>query len=822
MKHFSTLLFASFVLLGPGLPQDAQPPRATNHRPVTLDRSEWNGPPLKRVSEAPPRDPAQWVPANPRAQAEPRTQPKLSGAAPKPDRSILYWDEQPGQPIWVRGSDYKASFGPDGFQFIPFLGSQAPQNFPLALNLIEVRSGDSHWGLESPARVQRAQDEVRLDHGGVQVSYQVAPQSVEQFFHLGEVRAQGPIELTLAWNSELHAEPHGQGWRFANEWGGVTYSHAIVFDEAGQTRMLAARLTEDRLSLTVPADFVQAAQGALTIDPVLTTFAIDGFAGLHLSRPDVAYSYPNDLYCVVYEESFSSTDSDIYSIFVDGQTDVPSNGAYINVNAAKWASPSIAYQLNDDRFMIVATASESTTVFERGIRSRSRNSIDSTVTPEIVIEAPTASYTCQFPDIGGDTLAGPTSYFCIVWERNYGTDRDIAMALYTGTGAVHLAPSILHSSVSYDLISPKVSKSTGGLWGNSIFNVAWSATALTSGLDNGVLVQQVSWDGSLINNRFFAVTDPTDIFGWLDVSEGVAETDGSPGGGGRYYLVVFDNVNSTDLDFGAVLCAKDQVIDSIALPMSEHVSLIPDRDHPCIATTAESWIVGHAESSNTVDWTVGCTVLQPVVGKLGLSETPFTARTVVDNTTQYQGLGFASTVSGGAPFAWRDALLASHEEVGSDQYIQGARLYAQGTDPAAGYQYCYGEANSTGERALIYAWGNNSTTGIKEIRTERLPTNQFCYLLSGSAVGYVPNPGGSDGDLCLGGVLGRYNVGSEIGFTGPSGHFVFDVHPAAIRQAGGNTVGMAGQTWYFQTWFRDSAAGVGHSNFSNGVAIPLE
>ncbi|MDF1838444.1 MAG: hypothetical protein P1V35_11280, partial [Planctomycetota bacterium] len=97
----------------------------------------------------------------------------------------------------------------------------------------------------------------------------------------------------------------------------------------------------------------------------------------------------------------------------------------------------------------------------------------------------------------------------------------------------------------------------------------------------------------------------------------------------------------------------------------------------------------------------------------------------------------------------------------------------------------------------------------------------------------------SDGQFCLVGVpgasFGRYNVSGTtrnsiglfdaagnlenfVGTGGVSG-FGFDV-PSAIEIAGfPPTTIMAGDTYHFQCWYRDTLAGSGHSNFSNGLSV---
>ena len=69
----------------------------------------------------------------PGQQALPPAAMDLSGLA----FGLLF--DQPGDGhVWASSPGWKASFGPSGYTFIPFLGSDAPQNYPLNLRLDQV------------------------------------------------------------------------------------------------------------------------------------------------------------------------------------------------------------------------------------------------------------------------------------------------------------------------------------------------------------------------------------------------------------------------------------------------------------------------------------------------------------------------------------------------------------------------------------------------------------------------------------------------------------------------------------------------------------
>ncbi len=135
---------------------------------------------------------------------------------------------------------------------------------------------------------------------------------------------------------------------------------------------------------------------------------------------------------------------------------------------------------------------------------------------------------------------------------------------------------------------------------------------------------------------------------------------------------------------------------------------------------------------------------------------------------------------------------------------------------------CAGQPNSTGLAATTQAVGSllradNSLT----LFTSDLPTHVFGYYLGSQASGYVPNPGGSDGDLCLGGALGRFNRTGEILNSDQDGLFHLYLDLDDIPSPTGSVSILAGQTWYFQSWYREAAPLVG-SNFSNSSVLTFQ
>ena len=101
------------------------------------------------------------------------------------------------------------------------------------------------------------------------------------------------------------------------------------------------------------------------------------------------------------------------------------------------------------------------------------------------------------------------------------------------------------------------------------------------------------------------------------------------------------------------------------------------------------------------------------------------------------------------------------------------------------------------------------------LHATELPVDQFGYFLASQAQGFVANPGGSQGNLCLGGQIARF--ASRIQSSGSNAKLTIRVGLTNIPWDPPHTV-MAGETWNFQAWFRDVNPGP-TSNLTNGVSV---
>ena len=99
-----------------------------------------------------------------------------------------------------------------------------------------------------------------------------------------------------------------------------------------------------------------------------------------------------------------------------------------------------------------------------------------------------------------------------------------------------------------------------------------------------------------------------------------------------------------------------------------------------------------------------------------------------------------------------------------------------------------------------------------------LPAQQFGMFLTSRVRGLSPNPAGSQGDLCLGGSIGRFRA--LVQTTSGAGAMSIPVDLTAIP-IGAGVVAQAGETWCFQAWHRDANPGPA-TNFTEAVELVLQ
>ena len=152
----------------------------------------------------------------------------------------------------------------------------------------------------------------------------------------------------------------------------------------------------------------------------------------------------------------------------------------------------------------------------------------------------------------------------------------------------------------------------------------------------------------------------------------------------------------------------------------------------------------------------------------------------------------------------------------------GLRVIDSSGPQIIGTNYCQANPNSTGQIGALDAIGsavvtNNDVT----LQVANLPTNAFLYFLVSSTQAQTNNPGGSEGNLCLGGSIGRYVGPGQILTSDALGAASLVLDLNSVPQPTGAISVMPGQTWNFQAWHRDSNMGAAVSNFTVATSVPF-
>ena len=201
-----------------------------------------------------------------------------------------------------------------------------------------------------------------------------------------------------------------------------------------------------------------------------------------------------------------------------------------------------------------------------------------------------------------------------------------------------------------------------------------------------------------------------------------------------------------------------------------------------------------------------------------LTITPLVGSVTVTDLTGISGSpqpfsGFISSSPGGTFMTSTQVSTFSFTDPGSGM---SATMTLTGTlegdnDCQATSNYCTATPNTTGLPAHIYSSGSTSIYANNlTLECSNLPKNKFGYFLFAPAAGFIPNFGGSSGNLCLSGKIVRFS--KDVMYSGSAQAVSFT--PDMTNLPSGK-VWAIGETQYFQYWTRD----VGTSNTSEGLTV---
>lgn len=134
--------------------------------------------------------------------------------------------------------------------------------------------------------------------------------------------------------------------------------------------------------------------------------------------------------------------------------------------------------------------------------------------------------------------------------------------------------------------------------------------------------------------------------------------------------------------------------------------------------------------------------------------------------------------------------------------------------------YCTANVNSSGVTGSLFAAGD-ATVAQNDVTlaASNLPQDSFGFFITSLTQGFVANPGGSQGNLCLSGSIGRYVGPGQIQSSGSEGAISLVIDLTSMPQPLGSVAVQPGESWNFQLWHRDLVMGNATSNFTNGCSV---
>ncbi len=145
-----------------------------------------------------------------------------------------------------------------------------------------------------------------------------------------------------------------------------------------------------------------------------------------------------------------------------------------------------------------------------------------------------------------------------------------------------------------------------------------------------------------------------------------------------------------------------------------------------------------------------------------------------------------------------------------------------GQGNTVGMNYCGPAAtNSVNESGTMVALGsasvsNNDLTLVGTL----LPPGSLGYFVVSENAGFIANPGGSTGNLCLLPPFGRYSQFTAA--VAANGTMTLPIDLGNVPQPTSAVAIQPGETWHFQLWHRDSFLGTATSNFTDGIAVTFQ
>ncbi|MCY2959419.1 MAG: hypothetical protein NTY35_04575 [Planctomycetota bacterium] len=724
------------------------------------------------------------------------------------DHSRTHYDTPGDGSLWVRGANFKLGFDAAGATYYPLFGPRQERHYPHALSPDSVTVGGTPVAFERMSDAARSGDRVELDRGSFVEAYDITPGAIEQTFVFQSLPGTGDLVVHVPLASPLESSACAEGFEFQGEFGRVRYGRATAIDAAGRSSAAPTTLDDAGITIRVSAEFLAGAAFPLVIDPVVSTFVVDT-TSYDDFLADVAYDATYDRWLVVYEETVTASDHDIYHVVLNA-TGGYIWGGYINSNTASWRRARCANLNSADQFLVVAAVDTGGT--DSNIRGRTVNAAFSALGNEFPITG-VESGPEVWPSVGGDPFPAAPASYCVAYERYYAPgDNDIVFRM-VGPDTSVSAPNYISNSGGTSDDYPSISRSNGG----DTWTLTWERS--TGFLTSDVWCGRIRYDGVVLNG-------PTQI-----TSGGFNQFPcvSSPLTNTQRTLIVHQYDYGTDNDIHAILLDGVTVLQSIDLTILENVQVFQEQRYPFVDSDGQHFLVGYAEQylTSTTDYDTYVSDVYVSGNTLGLKQThqnlAFTGyEEGVVRLASKQGSG---GTNGRFMAVWDRTTSATNHDVLAGLFdteeggVQAPVCFGDGTNGncpcgnnGSSGRGCGSSVNAAG--ALLAASGSLSTwNDSTALAASGMPGTAVCLFFQGTNV----NPAATFGDglVCIGG--GVIRIGTQTAAGGTASY----PGPGDLSVSTRGAIPLNGAQRAYQVWYRNSAAFCTSSTFNltNGVRI---
>lgn len=591
-------MLAAAALLASLSAQDPQV-RDPNHPLPPTASTIVSTPPIVSVRTPAAQAVGPNLPAVTRAPGAQRRTTRQVDAAMKSRLDTVMFDRPTADgPLWAMGQNWKASFDGAGFDFIPFLGADAPRNFPLRVELASAAVAGEALALPAGNPTQRG-FAVHTARGSLTEVVDLRLNEVEQSFLFTALPTRGAVAVEVRLAGDYVGTPIPGGLRFGNEHGAVEYTKAVAFDANGRSVTLPIDWDGAMARMEIPADFVANAALPLVLDPRLTTTSTNvgtgAPAGQPQDDPDVAtIEIPGGTSrsLVVWRRQFSLGDRDCWGVLLDANA-VPVGSEFtLDFTSLDWLAPAVAGLQAAQNYLVVSEIRTGTTNYIGGRLVP----VSPTATPGSLFNIERAGVVGLSgnnfrPDVGADPFpASSSAFYCVVFEKEVGANNnDIYYKLVRSDGTlVTTNPTALDTGTN-NQSNPCISKSNR----ESLWMVSWQSKYQFPPFDEEIYGAMINWPGTLVVPAFSIATSVDDETAPATSSPFVSPT------GAELRAVVFERATAAgqqrDLWIRAFDTAGAQV-GQFALTQNEVAAAIPyDQRSPDIDTDLSRLVVGWTE-----------------------------------------------------------------------------------------------------------------------------------------------------------------------------------------------------------------------------------